>query len=81
MNNIQNTNERNYRIDNIRFILIFLVVFGHLLGIMTGSKADLLYRFIYSFHMPVFIFITGHWITALVQLIQNKTASRKVQCH
>lgn len=52
---------RDYRVDNIRFILIFSVVFGHLLELHYGSLTALLYRFIYTFHMPAFIFITGYF--------------------
>lgn len=50
---------RDYRYDNIKFILIVLVVCGHLLELFKG--ADALYKFIYSFHMPVFIFVTGRF--------------------
>lgn len=49
--------ERNYKIDNIRSILIFCVVVGHLLEII-GFEG--LYRSIYIFHMPAFIFISGY---------------------
>lgn len=48
--------ERNYKVENIKIILIFFVVFGHLLELMGGYN---LYKVIYSFHMPVFIFING----------------------
>lgn len=47
---------RNYKLDNIKVILIFFVIFGHLLETVGG---DNLYKIIYSFHMPVFIFISG----------------------
>lgn len=52
---------RDYSLDNIRCILIFLVVFAHLLEVcspFTGSW--LIYRFIYSFHMPAFLFLFGY---------------------
>ena len=52
---------RNYRFDNIKFILIALVVFGHFLELMDGQAADSLYRVIYLFHIPAFIFITGYF--------------------
>ena len=52
--------DRDYRMDNIRCILIYLVIVGHLLETFQGNTATLLlYRFIYSFHMPAFLFITG----------------------
>lgn len=52
---------RNYQIDNIRFILIFLVVFGHLLELIGGDIGNYLYKMIYLFHMPAFMFITGYF--------------------
>lgn len=51
--------ERNYQIENLKYILIFCVVFGHLLEFMGGGYN--LYKIIYSFHMPIFIFING-WL-------------------
>ena len=43
---------RNNRMDNIKFFLIFCVVFGHMLELVdTGVW----YKIIYSFHMPAFI--------------------------
>lgn len=48
--------------DNIRFFLMFTVVLGHLLEIadpFPGSK--LIYKTIYSFHMPIFIFLQGFY--------------------
>jgi len=52
--------QRNYKIDNAKFILITLVVFGHLLEKMSAiSLLNGLYRFIYVFHMPLFVFLSG----------------------
>ena len=55
--------ERDYLWDNIKALLIFLVVAGHCIEFseftLFGAKvAD---YFIYSFHMPAFIFVTGFW--------------------
>lgn len=59
MNN--SSSSRDYSLDNIRFILIFLVVFAHLLEICTPfSGSGKIYKFIYSFHMPAFIFLFGY---------------------
>ena len=52
---------RKYRFDNIKFILITLVVFGHFLELIDGQTANNLYRIIYLFHIPAFIFITGYF--------------------
>ncbi|MGL4914157.1 MAG: acyltransferase family protein [Romboutsia sp.] len=53
--------KNSYFIDNIKFILIFLVVFGHLIEryIDTNSTLMGVYMFIYIFHMPLFIFVSG----------------------
>ena len=52
--------ERNYKIDNIRFIAMFLVVFSHMIELFADCEKNLIYRIIYSFHMPLFIFISGY---------------------
>lgn len=51
--------ERDYRFDNIKFILIVLVVCGHMMELFKGTSVP--YKVIYSFHMPAFIFITGRF--------------------
>ncbi len=50
--------QRNNRVDNIKAILIFLVVFGHMLELASARR---IYLIIYSFHMPAFIFVTGYY--------------------
>ncbi|WP_271716079.1 acyltransferase family protein [Anaeromicropila herbilytica] len=49
--------------DNLKALLIYLVVIGHLLDTYHApSKLFIvLYYFIYFFHMPAFIFITGYF--------------------
>mgnify|MGYP002623351639 CR=1 FL=1 len=49
--------------DCLKFILIFMVVFGHTLKgkIASGSFGMGVYNFIYIFHMPLFIFISGRF--------------------
>lgn len=64
--------ERIYFCDNLKFILIILVVIGHFLVYSQDyqfSKA--LFIFIYSFHMPLFVFITGY----LSKRLTNKDGS------
>nr|WP_272495671.1 acyltransferase family protein [Bacillus pinisoli] len=52
---------RNAYYDNAKFLLIFLVVFGHLIQsfIETNKIILTLYHSIYVFHMPAFILISG----------------------
>ncbi|MEI7036018.1 acyltransferase family protein [Fulvimonas yonginensis] len=46
--------------DNARLALITLVVFGHCLEPLRGvASLDALYRFLYLFHMPAFVFLSG----------------------
>ncbi|MFD1020005.1 acyltransferase family protein [Thalassobacillus hwangdonensis] len=53
--------KREAYFDNAKIILIFLVVFGHMIQPFTdGSKPMYtLYMWIYTFHMPAFIFLAG----------------------
>lgn len=55
--------KRNSYFDTIKFILIFLVVFGHILETKMGHSliCNELHAFIYLFHMPLFIFISGYF--------------------
>ena len=50
---------RDYAMDNLRLLLIFLVVFGHLLEQFDGTLRGQIYQMIYSFHMPAFVFLNG----------------------
>lgn len=49
--------EHNYKCENIKLILIICVVLGHLLESIPGGGH--IYQIIYSFHMPMFIFLNG----------------------
>ncbi|RYG71803.1 hypothetical protein EU245_12920 [Lentibacillus lipolyticus] len=53
--------ERNAFFDNAKLVLIFLVVFGHVIQPFRDAAAGMntLYLWIYTFHMPAFIFLAG----------------------
>lgn len=53
--------ERNFLFDNAKAILITLVVVGHFADYYTpiSDHMKILFFFIYLFHMPLFIFISG----------------------
>jgi len=54
--------ERDVYFDNLKFILILLVVVGHLIEPFNGEPwMGTVYQFIYSFHMPLFIFTAGYF--------------------
>lgn len=49
--------ERIQKWDILKFVLIFFVVLGHIAEQYEGASG--LFFFIYSFHMPLFIFVSG----------------------
>lgn len=51
--------QRDYKMDNLRFLLIFLVLMGHFMELFKGELTSDFYKIIYSFHMPAFLFLTG----------------------
>lgn len=50
----------NIKLNNVKGILITLVVFAHLLEINKHPYINL-FVFIYSFHMPLFVFLSGYF--------------------
>ncbi len=68
--------EREYLFDNYRFFLIFLVVLGHFVEPCFHNSyiISAIRGFIFSFHMPAFIFISGYFSKSsesLKKLIQT----------
>ena len=61
-NSIEN---RNYLFDNLKCLLIFLVVFGHFIenfqNIWNNGYTRVVWQFIYLFHMPGFAFVSGYF--------------------
>lgn len=62
----KSTGVRQTRIDyydNVKGFLIFTVVLGHAFEyyLKTSETMTLLYNIIYSFHMPLFIFVSGYF--------------------
>ena len=55
--------KRNYLFDNLKVLLIFLVVTGHLLENYIDNNMALrsIYFFIFMFHMPLFIYVSGYF--------------------
>lgn len=53
--------QRSSKWDILKFILIFLVVLGHMADYYTESCRSMrsLYLLVYTFHMPVFFFVSG----------------------
>lgn len=55
--------ERIYYWDNLKALLIFLVVLGHYLIPVSreGRSVETVYFFVYLFHMPAFVFVSGYF--------------------
>ena len=55
--------ERIYYWDNLKCLLIFFVVLGHFLipVVKHGRSIQIVYYFIYMFHMPAFVFVSGQF--------------------
>lgn len=55
---------RNLFIDALRGISIFLVLWGHSIQYFSAGEINyfnnFVFRFIYSFHMPLFFLISGY---------------------
>lgn len=54
---------RSYYFDNLKLLLIILVVMGHTAEPLISSYNNIkeAYMFIYSFHMPLFTFVSGYF--------------------
>ncbi|MDR3147840.1 MAG: acyltransferase family protein [Treponema sp.] len=58
------TGGRDVWLDNIKGLLIFLVVFGHVMQKYIHNRASYIYIafvIIYCFHMPLFVFLSGYF--------------------
>ncbi|MGA9187382.1 MAG: acyltransferase family protein [Methanosarcina sp.] len=63
-----NTNQRDPFLDIIKGITIFLVVFGHCIQYGSGTEFlsngsffyNVIFKIIYSFHMPLFMLVSGY---------------------
>lgn len=53
--------------DNAKFLLIFLVVWGHALGplLRASESGRAIYVWMHFFHMPAFVFIAGYFSSAV----------------
>ena len=52
---------RDTRIDSIKFFLMICVIIGHMLYCDLNGKWNYkLFEFIYSFHMPAFVLLSGY---------------------
>ena len=58
---VKGEGKRDAFFDNMKFIMIFLVFFGHMIRLYIDDN-DLLraiYVYIYFFHIPIFVYLSG----------------------
>ena len=63
---------RDLTIDSLKGFLILLVIFGHLLGslkCLENKECQAIWNFIYTFHMPLFVLISGYFSNKQTTLI------------
>lgn len=60
---IQLTQQRDNYADFLKYFLIWMVVLGHFINFYqrTAGPISGLYQCIYTFHMPLFVFISGYF--------------------
>lgn len=63
---------RDNRFDNLKAFLIFSVVLCHLFELFSSTLKYRIYIFIYAFHMPLFIFISGYFAKFDIKNILTK---------
>lgn len=65
--------ERNYLFDNLKLFLIICVVYGHVIEryINNSGMIRSVYMFIYFFHMPLFIFVSGYFSKNVEKVRKN----------
>lgn len=61
--------KRESYFDNAKILLIFLVVFGHFIQSYIDANVFIsyMYNFIYTFHMPAFIIISGFFAKGIYE--------------
>lgn len=75
--------ERYSFIDGVKFYAMFLCVLGHMIqnGSYHSSSEDWLqdgmFLFIYSFHMPLFLFVSGVFMGSSLKFTPPSWLKRK----
>ena len=77
--------KRNEYLDIVKYFTIFCVIWGHVVQqtcMLDNPNYDYVYRFIYAFHMPLFMGICGYFFAksvnkiGVVKYINNKLKYR-----
>lgn len=52
---------RDGKLDSLKFLLVCLVIIGHVVGPYKDQSANMVVKnFIYLFHIPLFVYISGY---------------------
>lgn len=71
--------QREFYYDNAKFLLIFLVVIGHFITTFIGNQViEQIYIFIYLFHMPAFILVSGYFAKGINKPGYLKKVAKKL---
>lgn len=68
--------KRDKTLDGLKFLLISLVIFGHAIEPTRyiNSFSGILYSIIYSFHMPLFVMLSGYFSKKICWVKLNQQA-------
>ena len=77
---MSSSSKRSKFFDNAKFILIFLVVLGHVISPLKKQDGILftLYTSIFLFHMPAFIFISGYFTKQIEKKVSLLQTTKKL---
>jgi fucose 4-O-acetylase-like acetyltransferase len=71
-------NDRIQYIDRLKGLAILLVVIGHLMAFCTNGERNPIYEVICSFHMPLFMFLSGLVLTYTPPIILQDIWGRRL---
>ncbi|WP_240407250.1 acyltransferase family protein [Gracilibacillus halophilus] len=72
--------KREAYVDNAKVVLIFLVVFGHLIQPLKQEieAVDAMYQWIFLFHMPAFILVSGFFAKGIGDTDYIKKIAKRI---
>lgn len=70
---------RQQSFDYLKLFAIFLVIWGHCIQqmIVSNAEEDMMFRIIYSFHMPLFMMISGYFSVSSLKMSINSFLVKK----
>jgi len=79
-NNIQGYNRIQY-LDMVRLFAIYCVLWGHSLQYVSAVDfiSNDVVKFIYSFHMPLFMVLSGYFFSSVLRISFFKVSIKKIR--